>query len=188
MKHTKVSDLGYSLLETVMVILLSAYLFQSILGFFYESCRDVENFQRKNMYDTEARVVSQFIRDEIRNAEEIEFIVATVKGQQVVKPHRNLEDCPIEGKLKEMRIYSADGMQGRIKLNTNSNKNEGKYSLLYRADNSVTQNLISDMVDAIDIAWNYNTDYVEVTCYIGSQEETALKTKIKVDESLKYKR
>lgn len=187
MMYRKSNNLGYGLLETIVVILLSAYLMQAVLGFFCKVYMDVERFQEKMMYDTEARIVSQFISDEIRTTEQVEIMVKTSQGDKLIMPGMVLESSGLRGYLKEIRVYSTNGIQGVIKLKTNRNEEKGKYSLVYVADDSVTQNLICDVVEEINVSCDSHADYIKFECKIGRQKEGTIKSQIDFTQCLIYK-
>lgn len=183
---SKKNHLGYSLLEAVMVILLSAYVLQAVFGFFYQVYSETWRFQEEIIYDEKARSVSQFIGEQIKSAEQIEIIVQTLEGDAVITPNESLEAGEIIGNLKAIKMYSTKGIQGVIKLTANRDERKGKYSLVYVADSSGTQNLICDEIEAVKVKCANLEGYIKFECKVGSINSKN-KAQINWVQCLRYK-
>lgn len=173
---------GFSLLEMVMSIMLSAILLQVMAVTVSSIYEGSVRFQAKVNYSDQTRLISDFIRDEIRSAVQVNIKVQG--GSKVIEG----VDLGIEGVLDEIKYVTAENTIGEIKLRKNSmyNLKQGKYSLLYEGKESDTQNLISDLVNDLQVVRTAGSDYITFTCLIGEQNQTRAK-QMTFTESLAYK-
>lgn len=182
---------GFSLLEMIVVVLLFSILMQAVLGVFSSIYTGFSIFRNKVNYNDNARIVSDFIRDEIRLADKVRITVSDLGVNKAIDPKVTSGCLNVAGELKEIKLYTTDGTIGAIKLKANSGTNakQGKYSLVYQADGSGTQNLISDLVDEMYVTRTTDSDYVTfeyVISKVGVTTTTAQLTQ-SFTESLAYK-
>ncbi len=172
---------GFSLLEMIIVVLLTVILLEAVLEIFSNVYRETMKFYTKVNYSEELHIVSDFIRDEIRCAEEVSVVVSD-EEHEVIEPEKTT--LATEGRLKEIKLYTKDGTTGKIKMIKNRNTQYGKYSLVYEATG--TQNLISNLVDDIQVVHEENSSYVTFQCTIAQIGATT-RSKLSFTESLAYK-
>lgn len=182
---------GFSLLEMIVVVLLFSILMQAVLNVFSSVYTGYSIFRSKVTYNDNARMVSDFIRDEMRLADRVRITVSDLGVQKAIDPKITSGCVSVTGQLKEIKLYTTGGTIGAIKLKSNSgtSSNKGKYSLVYQADSSGTQNLISDLIEEIVVTRTTNSDYVTFECVISKENVTTTSAQLtqSFTESLAYK-
>lgn len=177
---------GFSLLEMVISIMLSAVLLQMMTVAVSSIYEGAVRFQTRVNYSNQACIVRDFIRDEIRSANKISIKVQGDTSAKVIEG--DVKDLGVEGVLDEIKYVTAENTIGEIKLRKNSlySLAQGKYSLLYEGKESDTQNLICDLVNDLQIVRMAGSDYITFTCSIGEKNQTNPK-QLSFTESLTYK-
>nr|WP_302599328.1 prepilin-type N-terminal cleavage/methylation domain-containing protein [uncultured Cellulosilyticum sp.] len=179
---------GFSLLEMVLSIMLSAVLLQVMIVTVSNIYEGVVRFRTKVNYSEQIRIVSDFIRDEIRGATKVSIKVQDGSSVKVIENGAEDSDLEIKGMLDEIKYVTAENTVGEIRLRKNSiyNLKQGKYSLFYEGKESDTQNLIGDLVDELKVVRMADSNYITFTCVIGGVNQT-MGEQMSFTESLAYK-
>ena len=187
MKKEVKNHKGFSLLEVVIGIFIFALILQCVLRIFVNTYTGyIRLIQQMNNID-EAYIVEDFIREAVREAAAVEICIVdeTLTGVNILS-HTMLgqDTC---GTLKYIRLYGPTEDIGVIKLRNTTVKDldKGEYSLVYQGDDTLTQNLISDQIEKIEVAHRADTDYVTFKCTIG--RGTSSKETICFTTSIAYK-
>lgn len=182
----KAKESGFTLLEAIIAVALFAILLQFLLNFFTSMYVRTKAFQQKAYLEDQARVVKDFVREQIRKSKrvEIEYEGGSNKITNITEDVDNFEviDQPL------MTIVLDDGKKISLKSNASGSEKEGKLQLVY-IGGGTTPNLISDEIDSIKVTRKKDSDYIAFTCVFckkGESDRNLILTRT-FSESLAYK-
>jgi len=183
------SQRGFSLIEVVVALLLFSLLMGSLWEFFSNTYSVYNKFDKKTNLSDESRMVSSFIREEVRLADQVTIKVkdATTNVEYTIKPE---ETFRITGNLEEIILNTTEtiGRKQKRKLLLTENppgaKDKGKFKLDYVA-NLITSP-IADKIENIKVTREENSSIIEFECTLIKNGDIQ-KVENTFSESLKYK-
>ena len=200
-KHKKIR--GFTLIEMCIAMVLFSILLEMLGTFYLQIYKDDIQFNKQMQLINEANNVEAFIKNCIREAEEIRLI--TVEGEVI-----NVGEMPSSKKNKDVvdqtldkieftrEIKGKDGsyQRKRCSLCVNSQKVDievkGKYKLAYRVWNGgiLSSNTVSENIESIKVTHYENSNFVEFACKLQqeNQEGSQLSYTKTFMESLNYKK
>lgn len=178
---------GFTLLEMIITILLFSMFLSAFTLFFGTVYRNYTKFQTQVKLANEERIISEFIRDEIRLAEQI-----TIKVKPANLPaldiywDKALPTADItEATLMEINIREK-GKVATIKLEGLPVTAGAKYKLSYRSNG--TTMVISEIIENLTISQKKQSDILSFTCVVGEKASTSEKLTSRFEEVLTYKK
>lgn len=178
---------GFTLLEAIIAVMLFAILLQFLLSFFASMYLSAKTFQQKTYLEDQARVVKEFVCEQIRKSEQvsIEYVGGSHPITNVTEAADNFEviDQPL------VNIVLDNGKKMSLKANPAKSKGIGKLQLVY-IGGGTTPNLISDEIESIKVTREKDSDYISFTCVFcmkGEKDENLILTRT-FCESLAYKK
>ena len=178
----QVDQKGFSLLEAVLALLLFALLMDGLFDFFGKTYADYIRFDNKVTNMNEARVISDFIRSEIRGADEVAILL--VEDEKMITKG-NLE--AITGKTLKS-ITTTTGNMGSV-LSLDATPSEpAEYKLTYNAGGR--SSLISNQIQTILVDKKQDSQIVTFHCQVykkNQKDSGSEKMESTFSESLYYK-
>ena len=175
MKNT-IHQKGFTVLEVIVALLLFSLLMGSLWQFYGETYRGYISFDQQADLSEQARLVTNFIREEIRLSDQVTI------------------DTTVQGRLTEMKLNTLLSSSKKTKreivldaIKEDTDEEEKTYSLYYSA--SGTKSLISDKVYNIKVTQEEGSSIVQFECTVaivrdGKIIQQAVST---FSESLQYK-
>lgn len=195
----KRTEKGFTLLEAVLAILLFGFVLQMLMNFFFHMYGNGKIFQTQSYLMDNARTVNAFVKEKIRNAEEVRVTVKDAAGNErefgpILSPTDRIE---VSGELVRITFKeSTEGYKGIEIKAAASNPNKGQYLLNYVTydgpSDTIGKNavLISDMVKSIEVSYKRNSEDVLFKCSYAPQIPKNRNSEVITDtfsESLIYK-
>ncbi|WP_069998221.1 PilW family protein [Cellulosilyticum sp. I15G10I2] len=190
---------GFTVLEVIVALLLFSLLMGSLWHFFGETYSLYIKFDHKSDLSEQARIITSFIREEIRLADEVTLTVKTVDGsdKKISPPeHPKTSESSdlIEGEFVTIDLNTASGTgtkKGKrqiiLRENTSTEKDQGKYRLFYKAN--FTESLISDKIEQIKVIREKDASIVQFECILAITRDGEIFQEVQnvFSESLQYK-
>ena len=171
---------GFSLLEAILALLLFALLMDGLFDFFGKTYADYVRFDNKATNINETRAISDFIRNEIRGADEVTIKLADgtiiTKGTLMGITLTTLSNI----------TTTTGGMGSVLKLESISGSQN--YKLTYNANDRTS--LISDQIETIFVDKKKDSQLINFKCQVCKEERkdsTSQKMESTFSESLYYK-
>jgi prepilin-type N-terminal cleavage/methylation domain-containing protein len=199
MKNT-IHQKGFTVLEVIVALLLFSLLMGSLWQFYGETYRGYISFDQQSDLSEQSRLVTSFIREEIRLSDQVTIVVETdVAGTKQTKeihppviPKTEDSSALREGELKRIKLNTLSSSRKTsrelwLKDNVLPLKDMGRYSLYYNANG--TDSLISDKVDNIKITREQDASTVQFECTFAIRRDAAVIQEMQntFSESLEYK-
>ncbi|PHV72339.1 hypothetical protein CS063_02355 [Sporanaerobium hydrogeniformans] len=173
---------GFSLLEAVLALLLFTLLLEGLFDFFAKTYAGYVYFDHKATNINEARVVSDFIRREIREADE----VAIHLMDTTVITRGNMEGVT-GSTLKQIMTTSAGMGLRTLKLEANATTEGARYKLSYNSGGRTA--LVSNQIEDIIVRKATDSQLISFQCkiYKKNQNYKSQRMESTFTENLYYK-
>jgi prepilin-type N-terminal cleavage/methylation domain-containing protein len=191
---------GFTVLEVIVALLLFSLLMGSLWQFYGEAYRGYISFDQQADLSEQARLVTSFIREEIRLSDQVTLLIetdtdGTKESKEIhppVVPKTDNSSALREGELKRIKLNTLSSSRKTsrelwLKDNAPDTKEKGQYSLYYTANG--TDSLISDKVDNIKVTRVKDASTAQFECTFAIRRDTAIIQEMQntFSESLEYK-
>lgn len=182
---------GFTFLEMIISILLLTILLGMLWNFFASVYVDYTYFDRKVNLSNQADSTQDFIRNILRTADTV-TIIDTSGNSITSTTTSDVIDVDLkEIKCTQRQVGAADQTVYIVLENiTSPDIQQGKMQLVYRVGSSTgTYNLISDMVEKIQVSKPANSNYITFDCEYKKKGESNERVIVNqsFSESIAYK-
>ena len=188
---------GFTLVECCCCIALFSIFIECIWGFYTHIYLNYMQFTQQIHLMNEANNIETFIKQCLREAKQVKIIVQE-EGEEVLKKTEHDDRDVVDKMLKKIEftkiIKTGEESEEREcaiqMVSIKSDKQKGKWKLVYTVEGESTANTISDQIEGIKITQYKNSSIVQFKCLLNKREESNKKLiyqKI-FSESLEYKK